>query len=234
MMGILTRTMHGRVAVVTMDDGKENRFNPTFRDALEAEMRELSRLDDVGAVIVTGGGEKFFSNGLDLDWLKAQQPERIKRFLLEIASFLKDTVLYPKPLLAVVNGHAFGLGSIWASAMDFRFARSDRGWICFPEFDVNVPCTPGMLAVCEHGTGKAIIREMLWTGKRYSGTEAAQLGWAREAWPKEELLGKAVEFAAFMAEKRQPAFAITKRRWAVDAVKVIEEREAVALEGLRL
>jgi len=86
-----------------------------------------------------------------------------------------------------------------------------------------------MLAVCEHGIGKAALREMLWTGKRFTGPEAVSVGFARAAYPLPELLPKTLEFATLMAGRKQPAFAITKRRWAVDVVRIIDERDAAAV-----
>jgi enoyl-CoA hydratase/carnithine racemase len=86
-----------------------------------------------------------------------------------------------------------------------------------------------MLAVCEHGIGKLALREMLWTGKRYPGPDAVAVGFARAAHPGPELIPKSVELATFMAGRKQPAFMVTKRRWAHDVVRVIDERDAAAV-----
>ncbi|MCK7471843.1 MAG: hypothetical protein MZU95_14475 [Desulfomicrobium escambiense] len=50
-------------------------------------------------------------------------------------------------MIAAINGHAFGDGAILVCTCDFRFMRSDRGYFCFPEVDINIPFLPGMLAM---------------------------------------------------------------------------------------
>jgi len=229
----LTTTRQGPVAVVTLNAG-DNRFSGPLLSEVRGELARLAKDPEAGAVVVTGGNEKFFSNGLHLDWMKEQSADTIKAFLHDVSALLKETVTYKKPLIAAVNGHAFGLGAIWASGMDFRFVREDRGWICFPEFDINIPLTPGMLAVCELGLGRQVVREMVWSAKRYSGSEAVAVGWAREACAQADLLPKAIELATFMAAKKQPAFAITKRQMAQDTVRLIEERDPPVVEAFRL
>ena len=138
-MGVLTRTMQGPVAVVAINDGSENRFNGESAAEVRGELAALEKDPAVGSVVITGGGEKFFCNGLDLAWMLARSRPELEVFLGEVSGLLKETVLFGKPLIAAMNGHAFGLGSIWSCAMDFRFMRADRGYACFPEFDVNIP-----------------------------------------------------------------------------------------------
>jgi len=232
-MALLTTTMQGPVAVLTLNGG-DNRFNGPLLAEVRAELARLADDGTAGAVVVTGGNEKFFCNGLHLDWMKEQDASGLVRFLTDVSGLLRETVLYPKPLIAAVNGHAFGLGAIWASGMDFRFVREDRGWICFPEFDINIPLTPGMLAVCELGLGREVVREMVWSAKRYSGTEAVSVGWARAAYGQTDLVPKAVELATFMAAKKQPAFAVTKRQMALDTARLIEERDPAVVKMFSL
>jgi enoyl-CoA hydratase/carnithine racemase len=138
-MAMVTREMVGAVAVVRMDDGKENRVNAGTLAEIRGELAALEADPAVGSVVLAGGGEKFFCNGLDLPWMLAQNRPTLEGFLRDVGALLKETVMFAKPLIAAINGHAFGLGSIWACAADFRMVRADRGFVCFPEFDVNVP-----------------------------------------------------------------------------------------------
>jgi len=232
-MELLATTKHGAVAVVTLLGG-DNRFSGPLLAAVRAELARLADDPETGAVVVTGGNEKFFSNGLHLDWMKEQTADGLKAFLRDVSGLLKETVMYPKPLIAAVNGHAFGLGAIWASGMDFRFVREDRGWLCFPELDINIPLTPGMWAVCELGLGRQVVKEMVWSAKRYSGNEAVSVGWAKAAFSQADLLPKAVELATFMAAKKQPAFSITKRQMAQDTARLIDERDPPVVEAFEL
>ena len=226
--------IENNVALVTMSHLPENRFSGPFVKEMRETLAALTRAEEVKAAVITGGPEKYFCNGLDLGWMGQQDRESLLAFLLDAAQLLKDTALFGKPLIGAVNGHAFGLGAIWSSGFDFRLMREDRGWVCFPEMDINIPFLPGMIAICEHGLGKRVFREMAWTAKRYTGPEAVAAGWAREAYAKDRLLPQALELAAFMAKKAQPAFGLTKQRWAREVARVIDELDPEAIRSTAL
>ncbi|MDY6934749.1 MAG: enoyl-CoA hydratase/isomerase family protein [Spirochaetota bacterium] len=219
------------VALLIMDHNVENRFSGDFTKEIRQALAEIANNGYAKALVITGAHEKFFCNGLDLDWMNQQDHNIVIDFLYDISHLLRDTAIFPKPLIGAINGHAFGMGAIWSSGFDFRIMREDRGWVCFPEMDINIPFWPGMIAICEHGLGKRLFREMAWTAKRYGGAEAVDIGWARQALPREELISAAMEFASFMAKKAQPAFAVTKRRWAKAVVDVIEEQDPEAIRS---
>ncbi len=227
------RELVGDVAVVTLDDGGQNRISGPSCAEIREELAALTADEAVCAVVIIGG-ERFFSNGLDLDWMKTQGKRELFAFLLDVSALLKDTALFPKPLIGAISGHAFGLGAIWASGFDFRIARSDRGLICFPEMDIDIPFSPGMTAICEHGLGTQVFREMAWSAKRYSGKEAVAVGWARGAVPGEDLRDAALELGAFMAKKGRNAFAMTKQTWARRVVETIDTQDADAYKKIPL
>jgi len=222
------------VAVLTMHHEDENRLNGPFTRELREALAAMDREASVKSVVVTGAHEKFFCNGLDLNWMIQQDRPSLVAFLIEMTQLLKDTALFGKPLVGAVNGHAFGLGCIWSSGFDFRIVREDRGWACFPEMDINIPFLPGMLALCEHGLGKRTFREMAWTATRYTGPEAVAIGWAREAVPRERLLPQAVALARFMAQKQQPAFSISKKSWAREIARIIDDLDPDAIRSMPL
>lgn len=220
------------VAVITLANG-DNAISGPFLKEIRGAMAELADNDDVRSVVVTGEG-KFFSNGLDLWWMKQQQPQDVFKFLVDATQFLKYTLLYPKPVIGALNGHAFGMGAIWPCAFDFRVANSERGWVCFPEMDIDIPFSPGMLATCVHGLGSRVFRDMAWTARRYPGEEAVTVGYARECALESELVDTAVELAGMMANKGANAFRMTKQAWAKDAVRIIDEQDPAAIKKIPL
>ncbi len=222
------------VALMTMDYKAENRLSGPFNGELRQALAGLRDDDGVKAVVVTGGHEKFFCNGLDLEWMMQQDKQTLFEFLTDVTQLLKDTALFPKPLVGAINGHAFGLGTIWSSGFDFRIMRDDRGWVCFPEMDINIPFLPGMIAICEHGLGNRLFREMAWTARRFSGPEAVEAGWAREAVGKDQVVEKSVELASFMGQKAQPAFGLTKKRWAKEVARIIDQEDPEAIKNMPL
>jgi enoyl-CoA hydratase/carnithine racemase len=184
------------VHVVRMTAG-ENRCNGGFVEALAAS---VAAVEDAGAPLVLTGEGKFFSNGLDLDWISAE-PDAAGPMFDRLHDVLRRLLTFPAPTVAAVNGHAFGAGAILAAAADQRVMRSDRGYVCFPEVDLGLTMSPPFDAVLRSRYPRRLHLEALVTGRRYGGPEAAAAGLVDEAVPEDELLPAAVARAAAQAGK---------------------------------
>ena len=175
------------VHVVRMTAG-ENRFNGPFVEALLAAIAAVE--DAVAPLVLTGEG-KFFSNGLDLDWLGADRSAADAMFgrLYEVLTRL---LVFPAPTVAAVNGHAFGAGAILAAAADHRVMRSERGFLCFPEVDLGLTMSPEFDAVLRARYPRSVHLEALVTGRRYGGDDAVAAGLVHQAVPEADLLTTAI------------------------------------------
>jgi len=162
----------GAVHVVTMDAG-ENRFNlPFVTELVEAIERAAG---EAGALVLTGAG-RFFSNGLDLQWLGAAGAEGAAATMDRIHDALAALLTFPGATVAAVNGHAFGAGAILAAAADLRIMRSDRGYLCFPEVDLGLPMSDQFDAVLQDAFDPRTLRRALLSGNRYDGPAALEAG----------------------------------------------------------
>jgi enoyl-CoA hydratase/carnithine racemase len=165
-------TYDDKIAILNLG-GDENRFSPGFLDEVDAHLDEIVSTGAQG--LVTTGGGKFYSNGLDLDWLAANG-EQTQWYVGRVQALLARLLTLPVPTAAAVVGHAFGAGAMLALAHDFRVMRADRGYFCFPEADIRIPFTPGMAALIQGKlTPQAAIASMT-TGRRFGGADAASLG----------------------------------------------------------
>lgn len=216
-----------KVGVLTMTYGDENRFHPDFMAAWMAQLDALERDDRVRAIVVTGGHPKFFSNGLDLDYLMARIGDEaaLHAYLAQVNALFARVTLYPKPLVAALNGHTFAAGFFLAAHMDFRFMREDRGWVCLPEVDINIPLLPGMIAVCQAVLPPASFHRLYYTGRRFTGPEAVALGFVEATYPEAELLPRTIAFAADLARKPTRTYAEMKRRLRADLARVLTEED---------
>lgn len=176
------------IAVLNLGDD-ENRFSPAWLDSLESHLDEVER---TAQALVTHGTGKFFSNGLDLDFLMANG-DRAGWYVDRVHNVLARILTFPMPTLAAVNGHAFGAGAMLAIAHDYRIMREDRGFYCFPEVDINIPFTPGMAALIQAKlTPQAAITAMT-TGHRYGGPHAVAVGLVDDTATEDRLLDTATE-----------------------------------------
>ena len=121
-------------------------MNRAWLDAFNALLDQV--LDDSGAhALVTTGEDKFFSNGLDLEWLMQPDTEDIRDFVADAERLLARLLALPLNTVAACNGHTYAAGAMLALCHDFRVMRADRGFFCLPEVDLGIPFTPGMDAL---------------------------------------------------------------------------------------
>jgi enoyl-CoA hydratase/carnithine racemase len=161
-----------KIAVVDLGED-ENRFSLEFLDAINAQLDELETVGAQGLVTTARG--KFYTNGLDLDWLAAHA-DQMQSYVARVQAMLARVLTLPMPTAAAVTGHAFGAGAMLAMAHDVRVMRADRGFFCFPEVDIRIPFTDGMAALIQAKlTPHAAVASMT-TGRRFGGVEAAELG----------------------------------------------------------
>jgi enoyl-CoA hydratase/carnithine racemase len=186
------------VFVVMAEDG-ENRFNRGSIDEWHAALDEVERVEGPCALVTTGSG-KFYSNGLDLDWMQGPGASD-SDFLPDVHRLLDRILRFPAITVSAVNGHAFAAGAMLATAHDFVFMREDRGYWCLPEVDLGLPLTPEMFRVVAAHLPSATLRDALLTGRRFGGIEALDAGIAHDVGSEGGLLETAVEQAHSFASK---------------------------------
>ena len=161
-----------KIAIVRLGED-ENRFSPGFLDDIDDVLSQA--ISDGAQGLITTAGGKFYSNGLDLEWLGAHTDQG-QWYIGRVHQLLARVLTLPLPTAAAVVGHAFGAGAMLAIAHDFRVMRADRGYFCFPEVDIRIPFNPGMAALIQSKlTPRAAIASMT-TGRRFSGPDAEQFG----------------------------------------------------------
>lgn len=149
----------------------ENHLNRSWLDELGRCLDEVEA-DPPPALVTTATG-KFWSTGLDLDWLGAN-PEVAQAFLDDVERTLARVLLLPTASVAAIQGHAFAAGAMLALAHDVRVMRADRGFFCLPEVDLPLPFTPGMAALIQAKLDATVAHEAMTTGRRYGGVDAAE------------------------------------------------------------
>jgi Delta3-Delta2-enoyl-CoA isomerase len=213
----------GDVTLLRLTDG-ENRFRPDSLAAIEAALGEVAAAEGPGALVVTGEG-KFFSNGLDLDWMGTAGRAGLSSaedVVARVHALLARILAFPTVTVAAVNGHAFAAGAMLALACDLRVMRADRGFVCLPEVDIGIPFTPGMTALLRTRLSPATATEAMVFGKRYGGHDALAAGLVDEVADEQRVVAAAVERAAALAAKPRATVQAIKRGLYADALAALE------------
>ena len=92
-------------------------------------------------------------------------------------------VMCPFPSIAAITGHAFGNGALLSLACDYRFMRSDRGYLCLPEIDLNIQFTPSMLQWVKKSIPYHLVSDMLLTGRKLAAGELEENRDDKEKFP---------------------------------------------------
>lgn len=203
--------------------GGENRINPDFLAEMNDALDRVESSEGAAALITTGAG-KFYSNGLDLDWMGGEGRERAGEVLAGLNALFARLLTFSMATVAALNGHAFAGGGMIALAHDYRVMRGDRGFFCLPEIDLGmgVPLAAGMYAVIEARLPGPLVHEMLITGRRYGGEEALAKGIVDAAVPETEVVTRAAEFVRGLAGKDRATMGAIKRGLYRSALEVFE------------
>ncbi|MGH3350490.1 MAG: enoyl-CoA hydratase/isomerase family protein [Nocardioides sp.] len=197
--------------VWTLDLGNdENRFSPDWLQAVGEALDQIEATTEP-AVLVTIGGGKFYSNGLDLEWL-GQNLDQHDTYVQRVEDLFARILTLPVPTVAAINGHAFGAGAMLAMAHDYRVMREDRGYFCFPEVDIHIPFTPGMNALVTSKLTPRTALDAMATGRRYGGGDAAAVGLVDAAASSEKLAETAAGLVRDLAGKDRATLGTIKAR----------------------
>jgi len=228
----------GTVARVVMDGGK-NLHNPAFVEDMLTALDQAEADEGVAAVVIASADDKNYSQGIDLQWIMGCWPEpsrhdEVRRFLYRLDDLFARLLTFPVPVIAAINGHAFGDGAIMACACDFRFMRADKGFFCFPEVDVNIPFLPGMLAICRKAVPEQKLNEVYLTGKRCGGAELAEAHVVEKACADGEALeADVMAFASSFAKGRRVFREIKRRRYQY-LLDILKNEDPAVIEPLSL
>lgn len=204
------------VATITISNpDKRNALTPGMRRDLIEVVRRCERDADVRVVIVTGAGDAFCAGGDigHLRDLKSREDEAGFVQLLDEGCTLVNLIRRaPKPVIAMVNGPAFGAGFFVAIACDLRLCAASASFGApFIKLGLGPDWGGTFLLPRLIGTAKAL--EMLYTGDGVSAQEAVEIGLANHRYPDDQLASKVIALATQLAER--PADVLARHKLAI-------------------
>ncbi|GII20468.1 enoyl-CoA hydratase-related protein [Planosporangium mesophilum] len=197
------------VFLLDLGDG-ENRFHPDWLASVNAALDEVEQASGPRALVTCATG-KFFSNGLDLEWLGTHGEQR-HEYVTTVHELFARVLTLPLITVAALQGHTFAAGAMLSLAHDFRVMRADRGFWCLPEADIHIPFTRGMSALIQARLTPQTAHEAMTTAHRYGGQDALAAAIVDRAVDEDAVRRTAVEIAESQAAKAGDTLATIKTR----------------------
>ena len=227
-MNFLQVAPENGIATITLNRGKVNAINQALVDQLADCLSNLENDTGVKAVVLTGR-DKFFSFGFDIPEFLNLPPESFATFLAAFTTLYSRLFMFPKPVIAALNGHTIAGGCILATACDYRLMVSGRARISLNEITFGSSLFAGAIDILRFVTGSRNAEKILYTGAMFSAEDAQQLGLVDQVCPPEQLEPTTRTVAEKYAAHEGPAFRSMKnlvRRPVVEQM-VLKEQDSI-------
>jgi len=191
----LKLSVENKVALVTIDrPEKRNALSPEVLEEVEALFAKLSMRDDVTVVVLTGG-EKYFSAGFDLNFIRTLEKVSNEEFTGLFHRAYRAILFCSQPVIAAVGGPAIAGGFDLTMMCDIRYA-SERAK--FGQREILLSLTP-LLDPLWRIIGLGRAKEVALTGRIYDAQEAERMGYISAVFPEGELVDSVMNIARNMA-----------------------------------
>jgi enoyl-CoA hydratase len=189
-----------------------NALDASTLDELRQAILEFQQDGSLRCAVITGGGDKAFVAGADINEIARESPEGARQRALRGQNLFDLIESLGKPVIAAVNGFALGGGCELAMACTLRIA-ADTARFGLPE--INLGLIPGFAGTQRLArlVGKTKTMELILTGDHISASDAQAIGLVNRVVPARDLMNAARELAAVLAAK--PPIAT---RYAIEAV----------------
>lgn len=198
MSEVVVREDQDRVAVLRVNrPDKMNALNQQVRDEMLAHLEAIESDDGIGAVVITGTGEKAFIAGADIGEFDGRSPFNQREAMASPRVF--DVMAsFPKPVLAMINGFCLGGGCELAMSCDVRIA-SEGARFGQPEIKLGLIPGGGGTQRLPRLVGMGHAMRLTLTGDMIGAEEAERIGLVEVVVPADELRDTTLELAGKIA-----------------------------------
>jgi enoyl-CoA hydratase len=219
---VVLKEQGGRTVILTVNrPEKLNALNDAVRDEMLAALDEVENDDTVGAIVVTGAGDKSFIAGADIGEFEGRAPLD-QRHAMRSPRIFDVMASYPKPVIAMINGFCLGGGCEVSLSCDFRIASESAR---FGQPEINLGLIPGgggtQRLPRQVGLGHAM--RLILTGELIGAAEAKEIGLVEWVVPTEELRAKTLQLAETIASKSPLTLRVAKEALRASQRLAIEE-----------
>lgn len=223
----ILQEQEGRVAILTVNrPDKLNALNDQVRTDMLAALGDLETDAGVGAIVLTGAGEKSFIAGADIGEFAGRTPFD-QRHAMRSPRIFDIMAAYPKPVIAMINGFCLGGGCELAMSCDIRIA-SEKARFGQPEVNLGLIPGGGGTQRLSRLVGLGHAMRLILSGDMIGATEARDIGLVEMVVPHEELRARTLELAARIAAKSPLTLRVAKE--ALRAAERLSIEDGIAYE----
>lgn len=228
---VVDHVADGRVAVITLNrPHADNAITTEMGARLTEILEDIAVTPSIRVAVLTGAGDRAFSVGSDLRQRNAMTKEQWLRQRQDFDRTLYTLRQLRKPIIAAVNGIAYGGGSEIAQSTDFIIA-SDNATFGQPEAMIGLSAGGGSPVFLPRLLSPGRALQMLMTGDPITAQEAYRLGMVNELHAPGEVLDAAVRIATKIASNSPTAVQAVKRAVRLGDGEPIEQAIAVMMEA---
>ena len=197
---------HGPLAHITLNHPPLNVIDFQMMDELLAALQQLEQRKEISVVIISGRGERGFSAGVDV---AVHTPDKVQTMLQKFHSVILALTRFPKITIAEVHGVCLGGGAELAMVCDMCFTTPDAKW-GFPE--ITLGCYPPVACTALAAlVGQKRAADLVFTGRTFSGEDAAEWGLANESHLESELPQAIQRTVDYLLKLSPAALAVAKK-----------------------
>lgn len=221
--------IENNIATITIDRPPVNPLNSEVFSKLGEVFDDLNYHDDVRVIIVTGGGEKAFIAGADINEMASHNIVGIEKMNTISRNLFNKIEQCTKPVIAAINGLALGGGLELALACDFRVA-SKKAKFAFPETGLGIIPGGGGTQRLQKIAGIAVTKELILLGDFIDAEKAFEFGILNRVVEHEEVMSEAKAIAEKLLTK--PPFATQMAKLAINVGSDTDIHSGLIVEAM--
>jgi enoyl-CoA hydratase len=186
-----------------------NALSPDTVQEISARLDDAIKDDKIHVVVITGSGDRAFSAGADLNIMMGISAAKAREFSRTGQEVFEKVETFDKPVIAAINGFALGGGLELAMSCDLRVA-SENAKMGQPEINVGLIPGWGGTQRLPRYVGKAIAKELIFTGRMIDAKTAERYGLVNTVVPPDQLKDSVIAMAKELMKKPNVGIRLAK------------------------
>lgn len=223
-MSYVKLEINDNIATIAINRPKVNALNNGVVNDINTAFENILKDDSVKVVILKGQGS-FFSFGFDVPGFMSYSKEDFHSYVNTYCDLIKKIFMYPKMVIAALNGHTIAGGCVLSLACDYRIMVSDNAKIALNEMTFGSTLFSCVTETLNYAVGFKNAEQIIYSGKMHSAKEALELGLVDKIVSEDEFEEAVNEFAHEFTGKDTDAFSSIKRMLKQETLYRVEKYE---------